>query len=39
MPAWQLSVCVHAFPSVQVAPSIFAGFEQVPEAGLHTPAS
>jgi hypothetical protein len=38
-PAWQLSVCVHALLSVQGEPSLFAGIEQIPEAGLHTPAS
>jgi hypothetical protein len=37
-PAWQVSVCVHAFPSLQLVPSAFAGFEQTPVAGLHVPA-
>ena len=38
-PAWQLSVCVQALPSVQVAPLAFAGFVQTPLAGLQTPGS
>ena len=38
-PAWQVSVCVHALPSVQAVPSGASGFEQVPLAGLHVPAS
>ena len=36
-PAWQVSVCVHAFPSLHVVPFVFAGFEH-PVAGLHVPA-
>src|SRR5262249_10115708 len=38
-PAWQLSECVQALPSLQLVPSAFAGFEQRPLAGLHVPAS
>ena len=38
-PAWQLSVCVQAFPSLQVAPSGFAGFEQAPVVVSHVPAT
>jgi hypothetical protein len=38
-PAWHVSVCVQAFPSLQTEPLTFAGFEQTPDAGLHTPAS
>ena len=36
-PAWQVSVLVHALPSLQVAPSGRVGFEQTPVAGLHVP--
>src|SRR5215831_5291641 len=39
VPAWQVSVCVQALPSLQLAPSAFAGFEQTPLAGLHVPAT
>ena len=38
-PAMQVSVCVHAFPSLQPVPSVAAGFEHVPFAGLHVPAA
>src|SRR5206468_1476351 len=38
-PVSQVSVCVHALPSVHVLPSGLAGFEHVPVAGLHVPAS
>src|SRR5262252_5766267 len=38
-PAWQTSLCVQAFPSLQVVPSAFAGFEHTPLAGSHVPAS
>ena len=37
-PLWQVSVCVHALPSLQALPSGFAGFEQTPVAGLQVPA-
>src|SRR5439155_64072 len=36
---WQVSVCVQALPSVQAAPSGFAGLEQRPVAGSQVPAS
>src|SRR5712691_5581536 len=38
-PAWQVSVCVQAFPSVQVLPFGLSGLEQVPLAGSQVPAS
>jgi hypothetical protein len=38
-PLWQVSVCVHALPSLQIPPSGLAGFEQVPVAGSQVPAS
>jgi len=38
-PAWQVSLCVQALPSVQVVPSGLLGFEQVPFAGSQVPAS
>jgi hypothetical protein len=38
-PDWHESVCVHASSSLHAVPSAFAGFEQVPVAGLHVPAS
>jgi hypothetical protein len=38
VPAWQVSVCVHAFPSLQADPSVFAGFEHTPVAVSQTPA-
>ena len=37
-PFWQVSVCVHALPSLQDDPSALFGFEQTPVAGLHVPA-
>src|SRR5438034_3279093 len=37
-PAWQVSVCVHALPSLQEAPSGLAGLLQAPVAGLQVPA-
>ena len=39
VPAWHVSVCVHALPSLHALPSDFAGLEQVPVAGLHVPAT
>jgi len=39
VPPWQVSLWVQAFPSLQAVPSGFAGFEQVPVAGSHVPAS
>jgi len=38
-PAVQVSVCVHASPSLQDAPSARVGFEQTPVAGLQVPAA
>ena len=38
LPALQVSVCVQASPSLQLAPSAFGGFEQVPVPGSHVPA-
>jgi hypothetical protein len=38
-PAWQMSVCVQAFPSEHELPFAFTGFEQTPFAGSHTPGS
>src|SRR3954463_8246787 len=38
-PTWHESLCVHALPSLHDAPFVFAGFEHVPFAGLHTPMS
>jgi hypothetical protein len=37
-PPSHASVCVHAFPSLQLVPSAFAGFEQAPVAASQTPA-
>src|SRR5580765_6873993 len=39
MPAWHVSVSVQRLPSLQDDPSAFAGFEQVPFAGLQVPAT
>ena len=39
VPAWQLSISVQAFPSLQEVPSAFAGFEHTPVAGLQIPAT
>src|SRR5207245_2531427 len=39
VPAWQVSVWVQAFPSLQAAPSALAGLEQVPLAGSQVPAT
>ena len=38
-PFWQVSVCVQALPSLQVVPFGLLGFEHVPLAGLHVPAT
>ena len=38
-PAWQVSLCVQALPSLQAAPSGLTGFEQAPVCGSHVPAS
>src|SRR3990170_1782034 len=37
-PAWQVSDCVQALPSVQTLPSAFDGFEHVPVAVSQVPA-
>jgi hypothetical protein len=39
LPAWQVSDWVHAFASLQIAPSAFGGLLHTPVAGLHVPAS
>jgi hypothetical protein len=39
VPAWQVSVCVHAFASLHAVPFGAFGFEHVPFAGLQTPAT
>ena len=39
VPAWQVSLRVHALASSQAVPLGFAGLEQIPVAGLHVPAS
>src|SRR2546429_687152 len=39
VPAWQVSVCVQASPSLHAVPSALAGFEQRPPAGSQTPAT
>jgi hypothetical protein len=38
-PDWQLSPEVQALPSLHVVPLGAFGFEQVPVAGLHVPAT
>ncbi len=38
VPAWQVSVCVHALPSLHAVAVGPRGFEQTPVAGLHVPA-
>jgi len=38
VPLWQVSVCVHAFPSLHALPSAFAGFEQMPVDVSQVPA-
>ncbi len=38
-PAWQVSAWVQALPSLHALPSAFAGLEQAPVAGSHTPAT
>src|SRR5204863_8408183 len=39
VPDWHVSVCVHAFPSLQEDPLAFGGLEQTPVAALHAPTS
>jgi hypothetical protein len=38
-PDWQLSLCVHAFPSEHDVPSVAAGFEQSPVPVSQVPAA
>jgi hypothetical protein len=38
VPAWQVSVCVHALPSLHEVPLTFAGFEHTPVLVLQVPA-
>ena len=38
-PAWQVSVCVQALPSLHAVPLAALGFEQTPVAGLQVPAT
>ena len=38
-PFWHVSPLVQASPSLQVAPFVLAGLEQVPVAGLQVPAT
>jgi len=38
-PDWQLSLVVHAFPSLQLVPFGAVGVEHVPVTGLHVPAT
>lgn len=37
VPAWQVSVCVQAFPSMHAVPFPLFGFEQTPVTMLHVP--
>jgi len=37
VPAWQVSACVQASPSLHAVPFAFSGFEHTPEAGLQVP--
>jgi hypothetical protein len=40
VPPWQVSVCVHMLPSLQIVPLVaFVGVEQTPVVGLHVPAT
>jgi hypothetical protein len=39
VPAWQVSVWVHASPSLQAVPFAAAGFEHWPVAGSQVPAT
>src|SRR5438445_747063 len=38
-PDWQVSVCVHAFPSLHEVPFVLAGFEHWPVELLQVPTS
>jgi len=39
VPLSHASLCVHAFPSLQVAPFAASGFEHAPLVGSHVPAT
>ena len=39
VPLSHVSLCVQAFPSLHAVPSAFVGFEHIPVAGSHVPAS
>jgi len=39
VPAWHVSLCVHAFPSLHDVPFAATGFEHAPVAVLHVPAT
>ena len=39
LPAWQVSLCVQALPSLHAAPSALAGWLHAPLVGLHVPAA
>jgi hypothetical protein len=39
VPDWHVSLCVQAFPSLQLVPFVAFGFEQLPVAGLQLPAA
>jgi hypothetical protein len=39
VPLWQLSVCVHALPSLHVVPFAAVGLEHAPVLVLHVPAT
>ena len=39
LPAWHVSVCVHALLSLHELPFVWIGFEHVPGPGSHTPAT
>jgi hypothetical protein len=38
-PAWHVSLCVHALPSLQAVPFVAIGFEHAPVLGSHVPAT
>jgi len=38
VPLWQVSVCVHALPSLHAVPFVATGFEHVPLPGSQAPA-
>jgi len=39
VPAWHVSLCVQALPSLQPEPSFLVGFEHVPLVASHVPAT